>query len=637
MPTLGFLVDERSELQLKFVGGSAPYVDVKVAALAIASQEDLLNGRINVKNPPEALTLLTLTGEGIDDSVAAAVDRVLPALAKYRASGLVITVPAHSASAIPEATRAAAHRARVPILTTTAQPAAWAGLHEGIRTCRVQHAEKQVENLAGLVGRLPGQWTDPTALASITAWLATALEAQVLVHEPERGVLAAAPDTAAEHLAPMVGRQTPVAGAVQAHVDRAGVHYRLVSVAPTRLGHAILAVAADRPFDEADNRLIQHAAKVLGLVDQAQRDYATVAQTAREARSFTYQLLLNGEHVKARRFMGSLFGGRACLDEARIYVIDCGSERQREAALRRCELATTGRAIVVPCPSQEQHLVLVEPSQNSDPADLGIATDLQRLVMSLAGARLGGSSRRPLAMAVTARQEALTALRFAEHTPQPFVLKASQTNLVDLLDPGPARAWGLRVLAPIRCGLPAKKAQQIEETLVVAFNHPHTKAAQNLDVHRNTVAYRVNRAAELLCLDLSRINNRVIVGLALDLATLPDTSDSQDTTGDGPGNLRALLAGPRLREWAHALLDPIRSDRRDLLATVRAWLDHEAHVDQAANALGLAEVTIRSHLKAVEQATGRSLTGSAGLRDITVALSVSSGSTLCRHPALAAA
>ena len=626
MPTLGYLVDERSELQLRFLERAIEsYRETKVSLLAVAGEEELLRGRINVAQPPGAMLLLRTPG-GLNSALVAALDRLLPVLAKYRASGVVITVAEHSDLTVPPATRAAAAKLRIPLLTTTANSATWDGLHEGIRYCRVEYAERQVEKLTGLVSHLPAQWADATALESITDWLATALDAQVLISEPGRGVLAAAPDTAMEQLAHLATAQGMEPGPIQAHVDTVGVHTRLVSLAPSGFGNAVLAVAADRPFDDADTRLITHAAKVLGLVEQARRDYATVTQTAREARAFTYQLLMAGESVTARRFMAGFLNDHSFLNQARVYLIECGSAQQREATLRRCEMATTGRAIVVRCPEEEQRLVVVEPLSGHKASDYGIAPELQRLVMSLGGGhRLGGSSDRPLGKVAAAYQDALAALRFGQHRQEPYVLTTGDTTVLDLLEPGPARAWGQRIIAPIRRGLPADKAAQIEETLPVALGHPHTKAARRLGVHRNTVAYRVHRASELLQLDLGRTANKVVVGLAMELAALP----AMDPGGvDAGAELEDLLATQRVHAWASALADPIRDDRRDLARTLTTWLDQDESVEKTAGSLCVAEATVRSHLKTIEGLTGRRLTTLPGLRDITIALAVCTGTPI---------
>ncbi|MFI1401014.1 hypothetical protein [Streptomyces sp. NPDC020681] len=193
MPTLGYLVDERPELRLRFVGGvTDPYLDTKVATLVTVSQENLLGGDVDLAHLPGTLILLTLTDGGMEGATAASVDRMLRALSKFRAAGLVVTTPQQDLSVYPPTTRTIASRLRVALLTTTAHPSAWDNLNEGIQYCRAQCAERQLDDLAGLLHSLPAQLADATAMRRVAEWLAAALEALVRVSDPDRGVLARA-------------------------------------------------------------------------------------------------------------------------------------------------------------------------------------------------------------------------------------------------------------------------------------------------------------------------------------------------------------------------------------------------------------------------------------------------------------
>lgn len=372
-------------------------------------------------------------------------------------------------------------------------------------------------------------------------------------------------------------------------------------------------------------------------MDQAQRDYATITQSAREARSISYQLLMNGETDKAQRVMQGLSVGLTDAEAARVYIIDCGSGEQRELSIRRCEMATAGRAMVVRCPAEENHIVIVEPVQGpqGEPNQASIAPDLQRLVLSLTGHHLGGSGHRLLTMIAAAHEEAQTALRFTKHAREPYALTEGNTNLVDLLDPKAARTWALRQLAPIRQELAPPQAEQLERTLSVAFNHPRNTAARMLAVHRNTVATRLNRAGELLDRDLNGILNRVVVGLAIDVAAGPDQVHGE--TSAGRIELSDLLTSPPVRSWAETLLKPVIADRRKLSRTLTTWLETDRNVEKTATSLGLSEATIRSHLKTIEVLTSRRLNTLHGLRDLTVALAVCSPAHIRRALFLVAA
>ncbi|MEV6781221.1 helix-turn-helix domain-containing protein [Streptomyces sp. NPDC051098] len=628
MPTLGYLIEERPELQLRFCpgqGATDTYASTKVTVLVTLDEDALRNSTGDFAHPPGALILMHLK-DAQHCAAAPAIERLLSAVAKQRLAGLVITAGQHESAPFHRSTRHIARRLRIPLLTTTAVPAAWANLNEGIQHCRAQYAERQVENLGQLMQRLPARLADATAMHRIAAWLEEAVGAEVLVGGSEGKVVVAVPSSA-RHLAELLPGHRGISDSGVAFPDQAGSHIRVLALSPTGVSDAFLVVAGERPFDEADTRLIKQAARMLDLVEQAQRDSSHLARTAREARAFTYELLMGSEPDRAKQFLRGLgVPARSCV---RVYVIDCGSAEQREITMVRCEEMTRGHALLVCCPENRERVVVIEPADATDHAGSSIAASLQELVLSRQGAlRLGGSNLRPLSLASAALQEAVTALQFSDRRREPYVLAPAQSNLVDHLDLGPARRWGRRLVAPIRSALSEEKAAQIEETLPIAFSRPYTQAAHDLNVHRNTVAARVARAAELLQLDLTRTYNKVIVGLAIDLAALSDQSLGTPAQAKDVRGLEELLSTDRVHSWAEALIEPIRVDRRGLTRTFTAWLEHDESFEKAAGALEIADATVRSHLKTIEQLSGRRLTSRIGLRDITVALSVVTGTAL---------
>ncbi|MGW0778296.1 helix-turn-helix domain-containing protein [Streptomyces sp. NPDC002835] len=614
MLTLGNLINEYRELQLKPVADGVGLADIKVSGLVVLDAQDL-TGPPRLTCPPGTLFLVCDLDFREIGSTARAMGRLIATLANHRPSGVVVAVPDRGPlPAFPSTTLAAAGALRLPLLTTTAQLAAWTHLNEHLARSRVEDAERQVDRLAGLMRRLPVQWSDPAALQRITEWLAAALDVQAVVREPQRGVLASATRV-----------QPRDSTALPSHTQegKSPLHRRRVSLAPTRDGDAVLEVTSERPFDPADSRLIQHAAHMLGLVDQAQTEFGTVHRSVRQAKVITYQLLTHGESDKAKNILKAIAPALAAADEARVLVIDCGSQQQREATLRHSMPTATRGSLVVPCPDQPHHIVIVEPVLKDGEGDESLTRELQHLVNSIRSHRMGGSRRRPLAALQAAHQEALTALQLSKYTGNAAVLTPSHSSVMDLLDPIPARTWACSLLQPLHV-LPPGQREQLERTLAVALSHPRTTAARLLDVHRNTVAYRLHRAGELLRMDFDRIEQRVLIGLALELAAQPSaTQVKHDDTPDTP-TTEDLFQRPRVRAWADDLLTPLRVDRLDLEATLTTWLDRQGHVDKAAQALGIAEVTVRSHLKRVAQATGRDPSSPSGLRDLFVAVSIRS-------------
>jgi hypothetical protein len=113
-----------------------------------------------------------------------------------------------------------------------------------------------------------------------------------------------------------------------------------------------------------------------------------------------------------------------------------------------------------------------------------------------------------------------------------------------------------------------------------------------------------------------------VVGLSLELVTQHELNTSIADVCQPPA-LQSLLAAPALKAWADTLLRTARNDRRDLISTAASWLNYDAHIEPAARDLGLSEVTVRSHLRALEGHISRDLGSLAGIRDLHFSLHLS--------------
>jgi hypothetical protein len=668
-PTLDYLINERPPLRLRFLqpGHASRYGATRVTEvvprplteLPRTSPDPSTDASIGASTGPSfengTLFLVTLDTPRPSPADVRTLDRLIRLLGRHRAAGLVIGTPGHDLRTLPEATLTAANRLELPLLTTSAETAAWDRVNEDLRLWRAQFAERQVEHLDGLIHRLPARLADPTAVRRIADWLSVALEAEVLVSSARRGVLAAAPDSAPAVLAHAVitGAPAVITGASAVTTGTHGVltgvhgadasapdasapdasapdasapgapdgamHTRIVSISPGFPGaedEARLAIASHHPFDSAGTALIRHAAKLVGLCDQARREHQVRTETPRAVRHAAFQLLMRGETVLAQVVYTGAAQALLDTDTARVYIVDTGPQ-EREATLSWCERALAERAIVSACPGKPKHILILDPVRESD----RVETVLKDMIAARRGHLMGQSRLHPLAETTVGYLEALTAVGDAAGTPHRIRLGGSKAKFAPLLPRREARAWAADLMAPLLDAFPGRGDERklLLETLPTALSFKHTEAAGGLGVHRNTVTQRLNRAGKILSLDLrGSANDRILTLLALDILALPhpdtppppdtpshpDTPPPPDPDASGhprpPGFAELMAAGIAdggPTAWAEERLRAVRADQRDLVETLCVWLENNLSTKETARALGLSEATVRNHTR----------------------------------------
>ncbi len=621
LPTLDYLINERRQLRLRFLQpGHAPRHGATRVAEVVArplTEAPHTLADLSADTPFEngTLFLVTLDTPRPTPAHVRTLDHLIRLLDRRKAAGLVIGTPGHDLGTLPDATLAAANRLELPLLATSAEATAWDHVNEDLRLRRAQFAERQVAHLDGLLNRLPARLADPTAVRRIADWLSVALDAEVLVTSARRGVLAAAPDSAPATLAHAV-----ITGAHGAQGAPSGaMHTRIVSISPGAPGtpgfpdgedEARLAIASHTPFDGAATALIQHAAKLLGLCDQARREHQARTQTPRAVRHAAFQLLMRGETVLAQVVYTGAAQALLDTDTARVFVVDTGPQ-EREATLSWCERALAEQAIVSPCPGKPKHILILDPVRESG----RVETVLKEMIAARDGHLMGQSRPHPLAETAVGYLEALTAVGDAAGTPHRIRLGGSKAKFAPLLPRRAAKAWAAALMSPLLDDFPGRGDERklLLETLPTALSFKHTEAAGGLGVHRNTVTQRLNRAGKILSLDLrGSANDRILTLLALDILALPqpDTTPETDTPAlphpdtaapSRPPTFAALMAaaaedgGPTA--WAEERLRPVREDQRDLVETLCVWLEKNLSTRETARALGLSEATVRNHTR----------------------------------------
>ncbi|MDX3522152.1 helix-turn-helix domain-containing protein [Streptomyces scabiei] len=687
MPTLDHLINER-RLRLRFLqpGHAARYGANRVTEVVARPLADPPHplGDLSADTPFDGGTLFlaTLSTPGPTRTHLRTLDHLIRLLARRKASGLVIGTPGHDLGTLPDAVLTAANRLQLPLLTTSAETAAWDRVNEDLRLRRAEFAERQVAHLDGLLHRLPARLADPTAARRIADWLSVALDAEVLVSSARRGVLAAVPDSAPAGLAHAVitgahygAHASPHASPHATRYDAATapqpgapggtMHTRIVPVfpgapttptapsvpgAPGTLGFPAdadevrLAIASHTPFDSAATALIQHAAKLLGLCDQARREQHATTETPRAVRHAAFQLLMRGETVLAQVVYTGAAQALLDTETARVYVVDTGPQ-EREATLSWCERALAEQAIVSACPGKPRHILILDPVRGGD----RVETVLKEMIAAREGHLMGQSRLHPLAETAVGYLEALTAVGDAAGTPHRVRLGGSRAKFAPLLPRREAKAWAAALMAPLLDDFPGRGDERklLLETLPTALSFKHTEAAGGLGVHRNTVTQRLTRAGKILSLDLrGSANDRVLTLLALDILALPDPGTPSDAGAPAPSrapDFAALMAaavedgGPTA--WAQERLRPVREDQRGLVETLCVWLESDLSTREAARALGLSEATVRNHTRDAAALLGMDFsTRTVGITDtdvVTVADIALALHVLLGRPALA--
>ncbi|MGY0022073.1 hypothetical protein [Streptomyces sp. cg35] len=439
MPTtLGSLPTDKPELRITFASkGATVAPSAEITGVVTLTPEELLENGVPAQLPDGSLILITSTASfQLRGRIISLLGRLLKHMSAKGSVALTVFAPG-ARQPFPRDTVNDAVRYGIALLVTSAPAETWQGVHEDIQRTRLLTAERRAAQLGSLVQELPSRLADPRATQRITDWLARTLNAQVLVREPDR-VLAAAPDTAAEEFA-RAGLRGRVDGTTAQSTD--GPHLHRVPFGPSTPTDTELAVLRETAFDGVDVRLLHHAAKLLGLVDQATREYRAASDAACAARTAALELLLEGEVAKARRVMANLAPGLLHADKARAYVIKTRPGRQ-DVAARRCDTAVGKHALIVRDPQGGQRILIVQPiPAGQDPSSM-VAAELTRLVRALGPqASLGGSRIYAMNRLAEAMHEARTVQGDASLPPDSVALSVHDSELMALLPQPEAQQW----------------------------------------------------------------------------------------------------------------------------------------------------------------------------------------------------
>jgi hypothetical protein len=519
------------------------------------------------------------------------------------------------------------------------------------------------ERLDDLLDQLRLQADRPEGPARLVGWLARHLAADVTLtvreasaverlcehhlrterEEPVAAPEAWAPDGADERLAPtgpavarlLSGRSllpTADPAAPVGPVPPPDPQVRLFPVGGRR-PCAVLALRRVEPLTAGEIRLVTHTETVLARLLAAREsvaERATLHEVSASLRVAAFQLLMGGQITLARRTVAPLLPGVLVHERARVYLVDCATE-DREQTARVLAGRIGSRALIVRCPANEGHLIVLAPLPVDAVLDrhgwCPIGLVLCAAVERRPDHHLGGSTTVDLAHTADAYREAFNALSVARSLPDRHALYQAQTQLAQLLG-DPAGHWAERLLGPV-LELDRNQRDEVIETTRLALAFSHAQTGLMLDVHRNTVARRIERGVRLLGLDWGSFHHRAVLDLALQLLS---RAPAPEPAGGRVG-LSAVLSCAGAAAWAQAFLVPLAQDRRPLLRTLAGWVTAGANARDTQTALGLHHQTVLDHLRTAERLLQRELTaGRSGAYELAWALWISGAAVLPERP-----
>ncbi|WP_328307810.1 helix-turn-helix domain-containing protein [Streptomyces sp. NBC_00442] len=560
-------------------------------------------------------------------------DRLLRSLERRGAAGLALAVRGDPAGGIPPVVRGAALRLSLPLMATRARAEVWTCVDRDLSRTWQRQATRYMERIAQFVGHLPDGFHRPDVREHLVTGLSKSMGAYVLfVDSTAGGVRAEYPLDA-----PDVHRYTAHDIALSRDTSRSpqfrsGLHVVRVAVGQAvgqADGGSFLVMVSAAPFEAETLALADHTGKLLALAQDVAH-VRRLSDSARGVRLGVFQMLMGGQTVLAQRAMEGLSPGLLQAEQIRVYVIST-PPGAREDLVDALEPVADGRALLVRCPARGDHVVAVEPLRRAGratdgPSWVGLRHVLTDAIAARPGCAMGGSRPHGLAEVSDAYSEAAHALVSAHHTSGRVGMFDGSSQLAPLLGEA-AHRWAEHVVAPL-LGLPYAVRDELIGTMRIALEFPYTQTARILGAHRNTVASRAARVAEVLGregrpLDLKDVRVRAVLHLALSL--LRTWNPRNEAAPDLP-SLPSILRSAPARTWAEGMLHPLRDASPSLSPTVRAWVRCNLHIDDTAESVGVGAATVRKRLRRTEALLQRDLcTGLAGAHALTLALAVTTG------------
>jgi sugar diacid utilization regulator len=348
--------------------------------------------------------------------------------------------------------------------------------------------------------------------------------------------------------------------------------------------------------------LAADAATLLGTcwwAEETRRIRHRVDDTEARSREVVLHLLTSRNTATASQIAAAL--SPPLPDPVRVHVIECAAD-ERDEVLRRCAELTGHSAWIVRCPVHVRHVLVVAAAHSGRPgSSLEVA-----LTADVDGCVVGTGGVVALRDTVIGYEQAFHALAVARGRPERWARFDAQLDVATLVGRA-GLPWATALLAPLITHVPARRNDPDAAELTAtarSWLSFSTAATRHLKIHRNTLVARLGLIEELLGLDLGRVAHQAVLDLALRVRAAPLATTAPDD-GSGATTLDDLLRSPAVREWALAILRPIRDPA--LGSTLRVWLDNDARLSVTAVALGVSVPGARKRLCRLEQVLSRSL------------------------------
>ncbi|WP_432070711.1 helix-turn-helix domain-containing protein [Streptomyces sp. AA1529] len=365
--------------------------------------------------------------------------------------------------------------------------------------------------------------------------------------------------------------------------------------------HRVLAALRSGGWPSHLRQLLAHTAGQVALLDcavQYRRDREVLHTALRGVRVSVLQYLMLGNWEGAVRVAEPLarlgaaeYGVGEVLAAARgvVAVVQRAPEEDRTRTAAACEQAVGDGGLVVLCPADPRHVIVVLPQ---DPDGSTPVALLRPVVEQRPGRLAGVSGPRPWSQTALSYEAAVRALTAARNDPEGIVRDAGASSLLASLSPR-ARVWAHQVCVGLR-KLTEEQRSQAVPTARRALSYGALRAGRLLGVDRTTANKRLRLVLEAMGLDHRQVAHRAVADLAFQLTDLPLPADLAPQAAPG---LRALLReSPVVDRATHELAVLEQADDPRLLAT---WLAHNCHASATAAALGMHRNTLAARLSAL--------------------------------------